>query len=629
MLRRPPARLASAAAPTVSKKRETAGCPPAPAPLANRIPHPTNQVNLSGPGTASYGVKNQSQRATEHAAITPPSPPLVSPLPTQSAVTPMAPKAPTSIANMVPHTPIKVARLRQMLSDHPNQLMINDVCNSLTDGVNIGYNGPRAAVVTKNMQSSVANPEVVQQTVRKEVESGWSEGPFASTPFPNFVVNSIGVIPKKSGGFRMITDLSRPEGGVNNAICKEDFTLQYASVDDAVAILQRLGTSAVMCKLDIKDAFRLIPVRKADWPLLGYEWNNHFYFHTKLPFGLRSSPYHFNRFAVLLAWLAGSKSGSTDIVQYLDDFWCGGEQHMCEHMFKVFKEVCTVLCVPLAVEKLEGPTSIITFLGIQIDSTNQTLALPQDKLQEITKELSQWGTLKKCTKRQLLSLIGKLSFAAKCVPAGRLFFRRLIDLSMKARRLSHRLDLTKEARADIAWWAEFLPKWNGTALFIQQAWSSADSLELYTDAAASIGAGGYFKGRWFYIPWTEEVKMDTELHITWMELFPIVVAAKLWGSEWAQRKIRFHTDNQAAVDIWYKQSSRSPPVMSLVRKLFLVAAQGNFHVSLAHIPGRDNVLADCISRNLQEKFHRQAPQADRNPTAIPEDMLRDLYPEGP
>ena len=250
-----------------------------------------------------------------------------------------------------------------------------------------------------------------------------------------------------------------------------------------------------MCKLDIKDAFRLIPVRKEDWPLLGYQWAGEFFFHTQLPFGLRSSPFYFNRVASLLSWIVGSTTHSTSIVQYLDDFWCGDSASNCLKIYNTFQDVCNQVGIPLAVEKLEGPTRVITFLGIEFDANAQTLALPEGKLHEIQDELQGWIAKRKCTKRELLSLIGKLSFAAKCIPAGRIFFRRLIDLSTKVKRLGHRLDLTVEAREDIAWWLRFLPIWNGQAKFIDTAWSPADSLELHTDAAASIGAGGFYQGR--------------------------------------------------------------------------------------------------------------------------------------
>jgi hypothetical protein len=170
------------------------------------------------------------------------------------------------------------------------------------------------------MQSALKLPEVIDKTIQKELDMGWSAGPFHEPPFDTFVVNSIGIVDKKSGGHRMITDLSRPENEVNHFISKEQFSLQYASIDNALAILQSLGPEAVMCKIDIKDAFRLIPVRKEDWPLLGYYWEGKYYFHKRLPFGLRSSPFHFSQFAGTLAWVTKDQAQTHNLIFYLDDF---------------------------------------------------------------------------------------------------------------------------------------------------------------------------------------------------------------------------------------------------------------------------------------------------------------------
>lgn len=69
------------------------------------------------------------------------------------------------------------------------------------------------------------------------------------------------------------------------------------SVDDAVAMLVTLGPGALMAKADLKSAFHMIPVHRADWELLGMFWQGHYYVDTRLPFSLRSAPYLFNKYA--------------------------------------------------------------------------------------------------------------------------------------------------------------------------------------------------------------------------------------------------------------------------------------------------------------------------------------------
>ncbi|KAL5509653.1 hypothetical protein EMCRGX_G005053 [Ephydatia muelleri] len=65
--------------------------------------------------------------------------------------------------------------------------------------------------------------------------------------------------------------------------------------------------------------------------------------------------------------------------------------------------VCEKLGIPVALDKLEGPATTITFLGITIDTTLQQLRLPPDKLQEMTLMSKFWLGKHKTTKRDLLS----------------------------------------------------------------------------------------------------------------------------------------------------------------------------------------------------------------------------------
>ena len=199
------------------------------------------------------------------------------------------------------------------------------------------------------------------------------------------------------------------------------------------------------------------------------------------------------------------------------------------------------------------------------------------------------------------------------VPAGRLFLRRLIDLSTTVRKLHHHISLNAEARADIWWWDSFLPSWNGVAMFLDPEWTAADSLQLYTDASGSLGFGAYFNGAWFRGDWQPHQRLPLR-SIQWQELFAIVAAASTWGHLWAGLRIHFHCNNLPIVQAWARQSAKHPDLMWLLRTLFLVAAQHSFTIRLSHLPGRLNSIADALSRNNLPLFFTLAPQADPQST---------------
>ena len=243
------------------------------------------------------------------------------------------------------------------------------------------------------------------------------------------------------------------------------------------------------------------------------------------------------------------------------------------------------------------------------------LRLPQDKLSALMKLLTEWrSSRRKVTKRKLLSLIGKLSFAARAVPAGRLFLRRLIDLSTKAKRLHHRISLSCCARADVQWWLDFLPSWNGISLMLQPDWQAAADMDLYTDASGTVGYGAYFQGSWFAETWTEHHRHHS---IQWKELFAILAAVAAWGHLWSGKRIRFYCDNQAVVKAWQSKSPKNHNLATLFRKLFMLAAKNNFNIALKHIPGITNDIADALSRQQMQRFRGLAPAADKASTPTP------------
>ena len=99
-------------------------------------------------------------------------------------------------------------------------------------------------------------------------------------------------------------DLSSPRGSsINDFIPKDDYTLHYASSDEALALVACYGHKALMAKVDIKHTLRLCPVRLEDRELLHIHLQGKFYIDLCLPFGLRSFPYLFNCLADTFEWL--------------------------------------------------------------------------------------------------------------------------------------------------------------------------------------------------------------------------------------------------------------------------------------------------------------------------------------
>ena len=101
-----------------------------------------------------------------------------------------------------------------------------------------------------------------------------------------------------------------------------------------------------------------MPVHPADCHLLAMEWKAGVFIDACLPFGLMSSPKLFNILADLLAWIL-EHQGVLYLLHYLDDFLTIGQPLTSEfhHNLTIMKQVCQLLKVPLAIEKVEGPST--------------------------------------------------------------------------------------------------------------------------------------------------------------------------------------------------------------------------------------------------------------------------------
>ena len=533
---------------------------------------------------------------------------------------------PVSFPQAISISPIKIDNLTLQLCAHPDRQKVDYVLNGIRSGFHLGFHPDSCKLTsaTTNCPSAQQHPSVIDDYLKKEVTLGRVFGPTNSPPIFNLHISRFGVIPKKGSGWRLILDLSYPFGhSVNDGINKDEFALTYSKVKDAIDLIVKTGRGALMGKVDIKSAYRIIPVHASNRYLLGMSWRGKYYVDLALPFGLRSAPAIFNSLADLFHWILTHNWDVDDLLHYLDDYFTLGPagSDVCARRLEAIDTAAQYIGIPLSPEKCEGPSTCLIFLGIELDSIAMTARLPREKHVELMDLLTGWGEKKWCKVKQLQSLVGKLNHACTVVPQGRTFLRRLFDLLKGTHRPRRFIRLNKQCQLDITWWREFLPTWDGVYFFDLPDWAPLPDLSLSTDAAGSKGYGAFYNDEWFNGAWLPSQQPH---NITYKELFPIVIACHLWGSGWSRKRIQFLCDNEGVVAVITSGTSKDQSIMQLLRLLFLSSARYNFKVMAKHVPGKTNSIADALSRFNMQAFFQLAPQARRTPVAVPAELLAHL-----
>ena len=502
---------------------------------------------------------------------------------------------------------------------YKDKQFIND---GFSYGFRLNYTGPRSPRDSKNLKSIYQNLALVKEKIDKEILAGRVAGPFIERPLQNLQVNPIGIIPKKAAGeFRLIHHLSSPKDySINDFIDPKLCSVQYTSFDEAVHLIQDLGKGCLLFKIDLKSAFRILPVHLDDIELLGFKFNDKFYVDKCLPMGCSISCSLFEKFSTFLEHFIKSRMASGKLIHYLDDFLGGdNDKPRCEAAMKCMEQCLQWLSVPIAEEKTEGPTEVIVFLGLELDTLKWEVRIPQQKIDEIIEKIEKMRWASKIQLQEMQSLIGSLNFCCRAIIAGRPFCRRLINSVCGLSKPYHHLRITKAIRLDLSMWLEFFNDFNGISMFHDRFWVSNIDEQLFTDSAAGLGLGIYFKGHWTCAPWPERWHdKGVTADITTLELFPILVALYIWGLELRNKKIQFNCDNMAVVEIMNKMTSKSEKVMVVLRHITIFCLKNNIVIKACHVPGAKNTLCDALSRFQVEKFKVLAPNADPDPQLIPE-----------
>ena len=154
-----------------------------------------------------------------------------------------------------------------------------------------------------------------------------------------------------------------------------------------------------------------------------------------------------------------------------------------------------------------------------------------------------------------------------------------------------KITLTKYFHRDLAWFLVFLPRFNGITYI--RKFSIPQGHTLHIDASLT-GLGGVLNNEVYA---TRLLNVyQKELKIVHLKMLNLVIALKLWAENWAHSTVKFYCDNSAVVQVIQTGRTRDDMLALCLRNIWLISATYDITVTVDHISGKANNIADLLSR---------------------------------
>lgn len=457
--------------------------------------------------------------------------------------------------------------------------------------------------------------------ITANLRAGLAAGTFVRPPLGHSSrhVHPISAVPKGDGGTRVIHNLSWPYDGraINDQQSYVKFC--YATSDDAAERIRTLGPGCWFARVDAAAYYEQFAVDPADWHLSAFEWDFEDgeglieLWATRLMFGGRNAPESAHRVTMGIV-RAMARRGFT-VIAIMDDFLLAeATEARCLAAYEALLALLAKigLEVNLKPHKTHGPRQVVLFVGVEFDSVAMTASLDAVKLTKAVAMLQRFAGLQRASVQEVQSLLGFLNWVCKVVYGGRTFLHRMLSSLRERGTNSRYVALDASFQADVAWWLEWLPEFNGKRIIIDP--SSWPRASFFTDADLNTGVGIFFNGMHAGLTFAEcaarfpahaglQPGEADPIHVK--EMYAVLIAVELYGSHMANTFVLLRTDNtvtEAAVNKG-SCSVADPRMMAYVRALFWLSVRLNFRMVASYIPTLDNGLADALSRQQWDRFH--------------------------
>ena len=462
------------------------------------------------------------------------------------------------------------------------------VLDWLSDGVQLPFDSVPDSVYLSNQPCTRVQKEFIDNEIQDLLHQGIVE----QCP-PNHkphVVSPIKVVPKSGDKkWRLITDLRV----LNTFITPPKFTNE--GIKDFEPLVK---PNDMLITVDLKNGFFHVPIAKNYRTFLGFSWNNQFYQWARCPFGLNISPFCFTK--ILRPVVTFLRLQGLRICLYVDDWILTA----CPQTIIAQKNVLLNTLIRLGWMINYKKSSLVPettkkWIGYVVSSSlsqgQPGILIPATRIRKLKKDIKRVLHQGQATARMIARIAGQCVAMAEVILPAKLLLRDVYRVLNQKRSWQDTVKLTQGAARDLIWWLQALDGWNGKPIKPQKI-----DVQITTDASAT-GWGAWMMDQKAAGFWDKSVSVQSSNH---RELLAVYMALQAFRDNVVKKSVQIVSDNVTTIAYLNHLGGPTPALTQLAKSIWAFVYRNNMELSARYLAGKENVLADSLSR-LNPKYEWQ------------------------